>query len=442
MGQLIQKVQLRQDLKLNPQMLQSMEILQMNSDELLEYLNKVRQENPLIEHDDVPVFQKEYEQLRKKNSWIDAGMTSTSFSDMPEKGVLDSQTESLNSFLHDQLERKNLPSRLLTLCRYLADLLDDNGWISQDDLDHLLSLNVPQSMLSEALEQIQSLDPVGVGARDLSECLLLQLRQIKNPPVGTEEIIASYLTQLSRGHCRQIAKELGITVDQVHAAETLISGLDPHPGRAFQATEAITYIRPDIFVVELDGQLSVVMNEFYLPKVTISDYYLRLLKQSNDEDTKEYLHQKMQQAKWLLNGLERRGSTLRACAQAILDTQYDFFSGATNELVPMSLASVANAVSVHTSTVCRAIRGKYLQCHQGTYPLRYFFNRQVSEDGSSQQAVKQKILQLIRDESPAKPLSDQQLCRILDSQGIQVARRTVAKYRIQLGIPSSTARKR
>jgi len=441
MGQLIQKAQLRQELKMTPQILQSMEILQMNSDELLEYLNKVRQENPLIEHEDSVELQKQFDQLRQKVSWLDAGPRSISSGNIPEHGTLDKETESLSAFLHDQLERKHLSSRLLALCKYMTDLLDDNGWLAQDDLDNLRTLKVPEDMITQALGQIQSLDPAGVGARNLSECLVLQLRRRKDIPPGAEIIVGHFLTELGRGHYRSIAKQTRLSLEEIHAAEQVISGLDPHPGRAFLTEDAAVYVRPDIFVIELDGELRIEMNEYYLPRISISDYYSRMLKQSEETETKEYLQQKMQQAKWLMSGLERRGSTLRACAEAILDTQRDFFSEKSAELAPMSLASVAQAISVHPSTVSRAMRGKYLQCKQGTYPLRYFFNRQLSEDGPSQQAIRHKILLLIRDESPSAPLSDQQLCERLAQEGVKIARRTIAKYREQLGIPSSTVRK-
>ena len=150
----------------------------------------------------------------------------------------------------------------------------------------------------------------------------------------------------------------------------------------------------------------------------------------------------MQQAKWLLNSLERRGGTLRRCAEAILEAQRPFFSGQTTALAPMSLSTLADTLELHPSTISRAVRGKYLQCRQGTYPLRYFFSRAIGDQGPSQQAVKRRLLDLVRDEDPAHPLSDQRLCQLLSARGIQVARRTVAKYRIELGIQSSTARKR
>jgi len=440
------KTELRQDLKLTPQLLQSMEVLQMNSQELLEYLNQISEENPLVEQEESPSLRSAYDELRQKASWIDGGPHGGSFArddiSAPERGAADRQLESLSAFLCDQLDRLRLPTPLLALSRYIAEMVDDDGWLTQDDLDSLLDLNIPQPLINEALTIVQSLDPAGVGARSLSECLLLQLARRDHVSPAVMDIVSRFLPELSRRHYGPISRELNLTVEEIQAAETVISSLEPHPGRAFQIAEPTVYVRPDIFIVELDGELKAVLNEYYLPRVSISDYYSRLLKESDEKDTRDYLQQKMQQAKWLLNSLERRGSTLRACAEAILDAQRPFFAGETGELAPMSLSSLAETLEVHPSTVSRATRGKFLQCRQGTYPLRYFFNRAVCEQGPSQQAVKRKLLELVQNEDPRRPLSDQRLCQSLAGQGIQVARRTVAKYRIELGIRSSTARKR
>lgn len=440
------KTELRQDLKLTPQLLQSMEVLQMNSQELLEYLNKISEENPLVEQEDNHDLRSAYKELRQKASWIDAGVQGGTFShddtSMPERGAADRGMESLTAFLCDQLDRKRLPKPLLALTHYIAELVDEDGWLTQEDLDGLLDLNIPQTLIDQALETVQSLEPAGVGARNLSECLLLQLARRQNVSPAVMDIVSRFLPELSRKHYGPISRELGLTTEEIQAAEQIISSLEPHPGRSFQPQEPTVYVRPDVFIVELDGKLQAVLNEYYLPRVSISDYYARLLKESDEKETKEYLQQKMQQAKWLLNSLERRGSTLRGCADAILEVQLAFFSGETGELAPMSLSSLAEALSVHPSTISRATRGKFLQCRQGTYPLRYFFSRAVGDQGPSQQAVKRKLLELVKDEDPKRPLSDQKLCQLLAEQGIQVARRTVAKYRIELGIRSSTARKR
>lgn len=440
------RTELRQELKLTPQLLQSMEILQMNSQELLEYLGRAAEENPLLEQEDAHDLRSAYEELRQKASWIDGGIYGATFTHeeggLPERGRLDRETESLSAFLFDQLDRKRLPRPLLALSKYIAELVDEDGYLTNEDIDGLLELKIPQALIDQALETVQGLDPAGVGARTLSECLLLQLARLDGVSPAVMDIAAQFLPELGRKHYGPISRSLGVTVEEIQEAEKVIAGLDPHPGRAFQSAEPTVYVRPDIFIVELDGELKAILNEYYLPKVSVSSYYARLLKESDEKETRAYLQQKMQQAKWLLNSLERRGSTLRRCAGAILEAQRPFFAGETGLLSPMSLSSLAEMLELHPSTISRATRGKYLQCRQGTYPLRYFFSRAVSARGPSRQAVKQKLLALVRGEDPRRPLSDQRLCELLAESGVDIARRTVAKYRIELGIGSSTARKR
>ena len=440
------KAELRQQLKLSPQLLQSMEILQMNSQELLEYLGRLTEENPLLEPEDAPSLRDAYEELRQKASWIDGGVYGATFAHAenapPERGAADRNLESLAAFLRDQLERRRLPKPLLALSKYIAEMVDEDGYLDDADLEGLRELKIPEPLIRQALDTVQSLDPAGVGGRNLSECLLLQLARRGNVSPAVMDIAARFLPELGKKHYGPIARELGLSIPEIQEAEKVISALDPYPGRAFQPAEPAVYVRPDVFVVELDGELTVVLNEYYLPRISISSYYTRLLKDSDEKETRDYLRQKMQQAKWLLTSLDRRGGTLRRCAAAILEAQRPFFAGETGELAPMSLLSLSEALELHPSTISRAARDKYLQCRQGTYPLRYFFSRAVGEQGPSRQAVKQRLLALVRAEDPRRPLSDQRLCELLAEDGIRVARRTVAKYRMELRLPSSSARRR
>ena len=439
------KTELRQELKLTPQLLQSMEVLQMNSQELLEYLGKLSEENPTLELSDAPDLRSSFAELRQKASWLDAGTFGATFTheegSAMEPGALDRELDSLSAFLCDQLERKRLSKPLLALSKYLAEMVDEDGYLAQEDLDGLTEMKIPQAMVDQALDLLQSLEPAGVGARDLSECLVLQLsRQKKNIPYAMD-IAARFLTELSRKHYGPISKALGITVPEIQAAEKAIAALEPHPGRAFQPAEPTVYARPDVFIVELEGELRVMLNEYYLPRISINGYYSNLARESDDPEARTYLKEKLRQTKWLLESLERRGSTLRRCAQAVLDTQRAFFEGRTTELAPMSLSSLAGILELHPSTISRAVRDKFLQCRQGTYPLRNFFSRSVGRRGMSRQAVKQRLMLHLKDEDPAHPLSDQTLCKLLEQEGIPLARRTVAKYRSELGIGSSTARR-
>ena len=439
------KTELRQELKLTPQLLQSMEVLQMNSQELLDYLGKISEENPTLELSEASELRSAYAELRQKASWLDAGTFGTSFAHEedapPEPGATDKELDSLSAFLCDQLERKRLPKPMLALCKYMAELVDEDGYLTQEDLDGLAEMKIPQAMVDQALDLLQSLEPAGVGARDLSECLVLQLSRQKKAVPYAMDIAARFLTELSRKHYGPISKALGITVPEIQAAEKAIAALEPHPGRAFQPAEPTVYARPDVFIVELEGELRVMLNEYYLPRISINGYYSDLARESDDPEARTYLKEKLRQTKWLLESLERRGSTLRRCAQAVLDTQRAFFEGRTTELAPMSLSSLAEILELHSSTVSRAVRDKFLQCRQGTYPLRYFFSRSVGQQGISRQAVKQRLVLHLKDEDPAHPLSDQTLCKLLEQEGIPLARRTVAKYRSELGIGSSTARR-
>lgn len=438
------KTELRQELKLTPQLMQSMEVLQMTSQELLEYIGRMAEENPLLDQADPP--EQALEALRRQASWMDGGPGRGTFvheEAAPEAGAADRDLESLAAFLRDQLHRLRLEKPLKALCDYLAELVDEDGYLAQEDLEGLTALKIPQALVDRALETLQSLEPPGVGARSLSECLLLQLSRREGADPVAMDIAARFLPELGRKHYAAIAQKLGVRVEAVRAAEAVIASLEPHPGRVFQpaAPEAL-YIRPDVFVAELEGELRVILNDYYLPRVSINGYYTQLLKDSDEKETRDYLRQKLQQAKWLLDSLERRGSTLRRCAQAVLEAQRPFFAGETGSLAPMTLSALAERLELHASTVSRAIRGKYLQCRQGTYPLRYFFSRPVSGGQVSRQAVKQALLLLFREEDPRKPLSDQALCGLLEGRGILVARRTVTKYRLELGVGSSAARRK
>lgn len=437
------KTELRQELKLTPQLLQSMEILQMTSQELLEHLSRRAEENPLLDQADPP--EEAYEALRRQAAWIDGGLGGRgSFArgeTALEAGQADGDLDGLTAFLRDQIHRLRLPKPLSALCEYLAELTDEDGYLSQEDLDGIAGIKIPQSLIDQALEILQSLDPPGVGARSLSECLLLQLSRRENPDRLAMAIAARFLPELSRKHYASIARKLGVERPAVREAERLIAALEPYPGRAFQSAGTAGFIRPDVFVAELDGELKVVLNEYYLPRVSVSGYYLRLLKSSGEKETRDYLREKLRQAQWLLSGLERRRSTLRRCAEAVLEAQRPFFAGETGQLIPMTLSDLAERLEFHPSTVSRAVRGKYLQCRQGTYPLRYFFSRPIS-GGVSRQAAKQALLALIREEDACRPFSDQALCRLLSDRGVNLARRTVTKYRLELGVGPSAARRK
>ena len=432
--------QLRQELRLTPQLLQSMEVLQMNAQELLEYINRAADENPVLEREEPAVLQAEYRALCRRVGWLDASGTAQRPQEDVFAGNADGELESLEAFLLDQLSRLRLPQEMEALCRYMVGLLNDDGFLLQEELDSLQELRLPQEMVQQALAILQRLEPAGVAAQDVAECLWLQLQRKGETDGVVLTVARRYLSQLGRRHYGAIARELGVSEQAVRSAQEKIAALNPYPCRGFGVGETTEFIRPDMFVVELDGTLQVVLNEYYLPRLTVSAYYTELAGKTEDKETLAYLRQKLRRARELLQNLERRGATLRRCGAAVLRRQMPFFTGESGELQPMTMQELAQELEVHPSTVTRSLRGKYLQCRQGTYPVRYFFSADTG--GVSRQAVRQKLLKLIKQEDSAQPLSDEKLRQLLEEQGVTVARRTVAKYREELRIPTASARRK
>lgn len=325
------KTELRQQMKLTPQLLQSIELLQMNSQELLSYLGRMAEENPTLELQDTPDMADSLVRLRQRAAWLDAGVPG-SFRTHREDSVLepgapDRSLNSLSAFLCDQLDRRRLPGPLLALTKYMVQMLDEDGYLAQEDLDGLAELKIPQAMVEQALDILQSLEPAGVGARGLSECLVLQLSRQKNAVPHAVDIAARFLPELGRRHYGPIVKALGISMAELRTAEKAIAALEPRPGRAFQPQEPIALARPDVFVLETDGELQVVLNEFYLPKVSVSSYYSDMSRSVEDQEACAYLKDKLWQAAWLLDSLERRGEYAAALRPGNLKRPAAILSG-------------------------------------------------------------------------------------------------------------------
>lgn len=284
-----------------------------------------------------------------------------------------------------------------------------------------------------------------MGARDLAECLKLQL--VRRTPVNelAVRIVERHLDALSKSRYGLIARELKASPEEVRAACDVIRSLNPRPGTGFAARENLTYINPDIIVVSFPDHFELLTNDYYFPTLNISGYYTRLMKESDDSQVKDYLTGKVRQAKWMVKAIEQRRSTLMACAECILEFQESFFRKGPGHLVPLSLADVAERIGVHESTVSRAVKEKYIQCSMGVYPLSYFFSRSLGpaagDEAASPDAAKALLKKLIAGEDKKKPLSDQKLCELMSAQGCSLSRRTVAKYRDELHIPSTAGRK-
>ena len=449
---------MKQTQTLSPQMMQSMEILQMGSQELLEYIEEQAQENPVLEMEDRYSDQDQTAVLRRKLEWLEStdsqnrayhqqDTEDNERDPISNYGNTDAEEENLYLYVLSQLELMDLEPAVMEAGKLLVESLDQNGWLDEDLSDLSAEWDLPLELLERALEAVQALEPAGVGARGLSECLVLQLRRRKEDNALALKIAQDYLDPLSKNRYGCIAKALGATQEEVHAACDLIRSLDPRPGSGFAARENLIYIDPDIFVVNFPDHFELLTNDYYFPTLHISSYYCRMLRDSQDKEVKDYLTDKVRQAKWVVHSIEQRRSTLLQCAQQILELQEDFFRRGPGHLRPMSLADVAQRVGVHESTVSRTVKDKYLQCASGVYPLSYFFSRSLgnasgaSGEAASPDAAKALLKKLIAGEDKRKPLSDQKLCELMEREGCTLSRRTVAKYRDELNIPSTTGRR-
>lgn len=438
------EMHMKQIMRLSPQMIQSARILQMDAQELREFANNALEENPVLDRLSEQESQREFQELCCSFPWL--GSLARSASDEQhhqEQGAPDRRLTSLTMLLMDQLARKPLSDPLRKVCRYLVQALDEDGYLEQEDLDTLYSLGVPKPLVQQAVETLQSLEPAGIAACNLRECLLLQLRRLPQDTTTAQRMVRDYLDVLGKKRWHMLADALHVEISAVQQAAKLIESLSPHPGRAEDGdTVQPEYIIPDVFVVEMCGIPQLVLNDYYVPRIGINGNYTKMLAQEVDAETKEFLREKIQHARWVMDCLERRRKTLERCAQLILKTHLPFFQGATPYLAPLTQKEAAAQLDLHESTVGRCLQGKYLQCRQGTYPLQYFFPHAVDAAGQcSEQMLRLRIMTHIREEDGKHPLSDQRLSELLAGERIFAARRTVTKYRNLLGIPPAYIRR-
>lgn len=449
------KTEQKQIQTLTPQMLQSIEILQMSSQELLDYTREQMLENPLLEQDDSVEVSDYDRELIQKIIWMRANDRQNRSYYTPEEGGADALLEnrsgsdavSLADALLTQLGLLELSSRLYTAARFVIYSLDERGWLRDEPEELAASTGIDRALLDEATQIVQGLDPAGIAARNLAECLILQLRRMDCDTVLAEEICRSCLDLLGKKRYDRIARQLKRTPAEVRQAAELIAELNPIPANGFSSGESPVYIIPDIFIVPAEGGFQAVLNERCCPQLHISDYYAGLSDGDSDKETKKYIAEQLRKAQLVIEFIDRRKATLSGCAESILRRQNDFFRLGRSALRPMSLADVAADTNVHESTVSRALKGKYLQCPSGIYPLSFFFSRSLQKAADAAQpdftheAVRARLKELLAAEDRRAPLSDQKLCELLVGSGFTVSRRTVAKYRDELGYAAASSRR-
>lgn len=412
-----------------------MSMIQMNGIELQTYIEKIMQDNPVFDMEPLPVHTESFCCARKNIQ------QHNNDDDRPEIADDDStDSPSLYNDLCLQISSLKVDKELTLAAKLIAGNLDERGYLPHEDYASIASA-IGNDRAAKALALVQSLTPTGVGARDLSECLCLQLRHSSENTGLSEEIAKKHLELLSKGHFQQIAKLCNSSVSEVRKAAEQIRNLNPKPSAAYAGREKIEYVVPDLFL-ESDG--TVTLNGLRIPKLTLSAYYQRMLENATDAAVTEYLREKFKQANMLVNNLQRRNKTILLCMNAVISMQKAFFiTGGNAALLPMTQIQIAQCTGLSESTVSRAINGKFIQCSFGTYPLTSFFSSSLGEDQSASSAdAKERIRKLIANEDKASPLSDKELADILSANGVPVSRRTVAKYRQQMSLPGTYARKR
>lgn len=320
--------------------------------------------------------------------------------------------------------------------------LDHRGYLILSHEDIMRDANVDETVVAEALELVQGLDPIGCGAADLSECLIIQARVTFPEDDNFVRILGGHLHNLERRNYQAIARDLELDIEDVIEYHKMIQDLEPLPGRGFTLDEP-RYITPDIHVVSRNGDWFVTLNEDGMPDLRISKYYQKIMQKAGKED-KDYLLDKLRGAEFLIKSINKRRKTIRRVMESILKFQHDFFDHGADRLRPLVLQDVADDVGVHMSTVSRVTTNKYVHTAHGTFELKYFFSAAVRQDSGGDMAamaIKSKIKGMVSHENAKKPMSDQAIANSLKADGINVARRTVAKYREAMGILPSSRRK-
>jgi RNA polymerase sigma-54 factor len=352
----------------------------------------------------------------------------------------------LQEHLQWQLQLSTFPDAERAVASWILGNLDDDGYLRATLEEIARQAGVDEELAAATLKRVQALDPPGVAARDLRECLLLQLDALRLEDPLVRRIVDQHLPQLEKRDLRGIARDLGATIEEVAVAADVVAQLEPRPGRPFGGDEPI-YIVPDIYVHKIGDDYHIVMNEDGLPKLRINRLYRDVLAKSREvgKETRDYVQDRVRSAMWLIKSIHQRQRTIYRVMESIVRHQREFFDRGIAHLRPLNLRDVADDIGMHESTVSRVTTNKYAHTPQGIFELKYFFNSSINRvdgDAIASESVKEKIRQLISRENPRDPLSDQKLAEVLKAANIDIARRTVTKYREAMNILSSTKRRR
>lgn len=475
-----QQMKMTQQLVMTPQLQQAIKLLQLTRIELQDVVRQELEENPLLEEvsdneetgddsndsESVETVEIESEQdgepeafhevdageetLRDWDSYLDgynysAGEQYSGDEDRPSFESLLTRKGTLIDHLLWQLHMGHFSPEEVRIGEEIIGNIDEGGYLrsSLEEISQVCS--VSEGDVLSTLERIQEFDPTGVGARDLRECLLIQARFLGMQGGVVEQILLNNLKDLETRNYKLISRDLGVDLNQVLIAAKIIAGLDPRPGRIFGADD-VHYISPDIFVSKLGDDYIVMLNEEGLPNLKVSPFYSEARSNGSvDSRAEEYIGEKIRSALWLIKSIQQRQRTIYKVSKSIVRFQREFFDHGIEYLRPLVLRDVADDIGMHESTISRVTTNKYMQTPQGLFELKYFFNSGLATSGGdfvASESVKMRIREIIEKEDHLKPYSDQKIAEMLAGETVNIARRTVTKYRELLRIGSSSERKR
>ena len=435
-------IQQTQKLALTPQMEQSLSVLQMGTEELNQCIEEEVLSNPMLDYAKEP----EKKEVRRSQGegigYYSRKKTEDTDYQSYLNAIADEKSEDteLAEYLRMQLYTKKISPRRQKIGKYLIECLEESGYLKMDMDELAKGIGLSKEELEREIRFMQTLEPCGVFARDLKECLLLQVEGEEQMQRQARLLIEKYLDEIAQNKIPQISKQTGLTTAEItKTIQYIKEELEPVPGRGYGCANRNEYIYPDITVKEDEKGYRIILNKEKVHTLELNREYLPMLGQVHSSEENKYLKEQYQKAKILLRNIGKREETLAAVAEAIVDWQREFFEKGKASLKPMNLLDIAQELDVHESTVSRAVRDKYLECRWGIFELKYFFSNKTSDGNNCN--VLTCIQEIIRSENKQKPLSDAKIAEQLEKKGIRTSRRTVTKYREQMQIPNTQMRK-
>lgn len=438
-----------QKLIMTQEMQLSVKLLQMSSIELKEHIENEVLENPVLEYADenkdnnsTMEYKEFMDFLKKDKTYFNNESTEEEISPF----YFISEKKSLRQFLREQVNDLNVNDFYRSICYNIIDNLDDKGYLDEEVKDMANNLRIEEKFVSHALEIIQSLDPAGIGARNLKDCLKLQLKRKDILDENLFSIIENHMEDLAENKYNKIAKVLNVELKKVQEYGDIIKNLEPKPSSGFYDGEETKFVLPDAYIKNINGKFEIIINEAITPGLRINPIYKEILSNDSDKEAVDYVKQKIDNAVFLMKSIEYRKSTIYRVLEKIVEFQKDYFEFGDDFLKPMTLKDIADNLGIHESTVSRAIKDKFINISKGTIKIKDLFTVGLSSKDNSQDIstnlIKKEIKLLIDSEDKTNPFSDQGICDTLNKKGMNISRRTVAKYREELGIKSSSKRKR